>query len=74
LNEPQNYDQNTNVPHVDGMTRTVLPQPNVKGRTPNYVGPVRTKSNFPNKEKNWDVNLKSPKKSEQQSSPIDGAI
>lgn len=27
LDEPQNFDRNTNIPHVDGMARTGLPQP-----------------------------------------------
>jgi hypothetical protein len=50
--DQQEYDRNTNIPAVDGMTRTALPQPNVKGRTPNYVGP-NGKHSFPNKEGQW---------------------
>jgi hypothetical protein len=47
------------LPNVDGMTRTELPQP-ATVQTKNYVFPGG-KSNFPNKEKNWDVNLKKPR-------------
>jgi hypothetical protein len=75
LDDNKNYGPNgPRLPDVDGMTGTELPQPNVKGRTPNYVGPVGAKSNFPNKEKNWDVSLRSPKPPKQQFDPIDGAI
>lgn len=62
------YDRNTNIPQVDGMARTELPQPAVKGRTPNYVGPDG-KHNFPNLEKNWDVNLKKPRQPVQNQNP-----
>ena len=67
LDDPKSYNSNTNIPTVDGMTRTALPQPNVAGRTRNYVFP--DKSNFPNKEKKWDVNLKKPKNAVQNNDP-----
>jgi hypothetical protein len=69
---PPEFQNPKEIPDVIGMVLTDLPKPNVSGRTRDYVFPDG--SHFPNKEKQFDVNLRKPKKPAQQFDPVNGAI